>query len=112
MLIGATPLILDIIVPKDYQRQRSYPFPINYYFFDKFDYYMLTYTHIYCLGVHMVQSIVGIDVLIFVFAQHACGMLQVLRCRRHCFYLQFIFLINILKSSFGLNKLKYILFKV
>ncbi|XP_051156045.1 odorant receptor 22c-like [Leptopilina boulardi] len=80
-MFGVIPICLDIFMPLNESRPRYLPAQLEYYFFDRNEYYTFTYMHFGIIGSYAVMLIVINDVGLFTFSRHACAMFCVLRYR-------------------------------
>ncbi|XP_051157593.1 odorant receptor 67a-like [Leptopilina boulardi] len=79
LVVTCTPLVLNKIKPLNVSRSIPILIELDYYFFDKKDYFFWTTVHLYITGSYGVFTVICCDLLLFAFAQHACGMFKVLR---------------------------------
>ncbi|XP_051157875.1 uncharacterized protein LOC127279520 [Leptopilina boulardi] len=79
MLFTLIPVILDTVMPLNETRSPRLAIELDYYFFDKHDYYLWTTIHLCITAMYGVVSVISTDILLFTFTLHACGMFKVLR---------------------------------
>ncbi|XP_043473578.1 odorant receptor 82a-like [Leptopilina heterotoma] len=79
-------LIVSFLPPLIYKRlninktyEANLPLKMDYYYFDKNDYYVLTTIHQFTAGLYGVATVVCVDVLLFTFCLHVYGLFTVLR---------------------------------
>ncbi|XP_043464704.1 odorant receptor 49b-like [Leptopilina heterotoma] len=75
------PQILDIILPLNESRERTYVFHVNYVFIENDNYYNFIYLHSVLAAFITLTNIVAVDFIFLASVQHACGIFQLLGYR-------------------------------